>query len=70
MNIKKDLLLRICLKLIPKWKIIKIIRGPCKGFKWIRGSSNNAECIGAYEIKKQLILGFVPNLKIFNLKQP
>lgn len=52
----EDKFRRIILNLTPKNKTITIAKGPCKGLKWVRGTSNRAECIGTHEKQFQQIL--------------
>ncbi|MDP3725173.1 MAG: FkbM family methyltransferase [Nanoarchaeota archaeon] len=49
-------LLRLPLGCIPKNAVMRILQGPNKGLKWIKGSGNNSYWLGAYEIEKQQIM--------------
>lgn len=55
-KVPKDSKLRKELDSIPGDQIIKINKGVCQGLKWIRGSSNRAECIGTHEWDKQFVM--------------
>jgi FkbM family methyltransferase len=42
-------LIRMPLSLIPKGTVIRIIGGPIKGWRWIKGSHNDSVWMGVYE---------------------
>jgi len=45
--------LRLPLRLIPKRAVVRILRGPLFGKKWIAGSSIHGCWLGTYELEKQ-----------------
>lgn len=49
-------LLRLPLKIIPGFMVMKIRRGPYRGMKWIAGSSTHGCWLGTYELNKQTVL--------------
>lgn len=46
-------LLRLPLRMIPHSMLMRIRYGPCRGMKWIAGSSNHGCWLGTYELEKQ-----------------
>lgn len=46
-------LLRLPLRMIPHSMVMRILSGPCRGMKWIAGSSNHGCWLGTYELEKQ-----------------
>lgn len=57
--------LRLFLWLIPQSAIIRILQGPLKNKKWIKGSGVNGYWIGSYESDGQKV--FIKNLKKGNV---
>jgi FkbM family methyltransferase len=47
--------LRLPLKLIPSETVVRILQGPLKGYKWVKGSSINGCWLGTYEMDKQVL---------------
>ena len=45
--------LRFPLRMIPHSMVMRIQRGPCRGMKWIAGSSDHGCWLGTYELEKQ-----------------
>lgn len=62
-------LLRLPLRMIPHSMVMRILSGPCRGMKWIAGSSNHGCWLGTYELKKQkAILRFIkPGMIIYDI---
>jgi FkbM family methyltransferase len=46
--------LRLPLRLIPRWAVLPILQGPLRGKKWIAGSGNHGYWLGSYEMKKSI----------------
>lgn len=49
-------LLRLPFKLIPKGLNVRVMSGPCKGMRWIVGSSIHGCWLGTYELEKQSVI--------------
>lgn len=49
-------LLRKPLRLIPRGTVLRIVRGPNKGCKWVTGSGNHAYWMGFYEYDKSQLM--------------
>jgi FkbM family methyltransferase len=45
-------ILRLPLSLIPREAQVRILRGPLRGMKWIKGSGPNAYWFGTYEVER------------------
>ena len=45
-------LLRLPLALIPRGMVVPILQGPCKGMRWVVGSSTHGCWLGSYESEK------------------
>lgn len=54
-------ILRLFLRLIPKNAVVRILQGPLKHKKWIKGSGVNSYWLGSYELSGQKV--FMENLK-------
>lgn len=54
-------ILRFFLRFIPKNTVVRILQGPLKGKKWIKGSGVNGYWLGSYESEEQKI--FIENIK-------
>ena len=52
-------LLRLLLRMIPHSMVMKIRYGPCRGMKWIEGSSNHGCC--RRRVIEKLLLGDITN---------
>ena len=49
-------LIRYPLRLLPDGAVVRVLRGPARGAKWIVGSATHGCWLGTYEIDKQLEL--------------
>ena len=45
-------ILRLPLSLIPRETEVRILRGPLRGMKWIKGAGPNASWFGTYEVSR------------------
>jgi hypothetical protein len=45
-------ILRLPLSLIPREAEVRILRGPLRGMKWIKGSGPNAYWFGTFEVAR------------------
>lgn len=50
-------ILRLPLSLIPRETQVRILRGPLRGMKWIKGSGPNAYWFGTYEVARMRAFG-------------
>lgn len=62
-------LIRLPLHLIPKEVVMRVWRGPCKGMRWIVGSSIHGCWLGTYESRKQQIVQqyLKPGMTVFDI---
>ena len=48
-------ILRLPLRLIPPQAVVRMLRGSCKGMKWIAGSNDHGHWLGSYECAKRIV---------------
>jgi FkbM family methyltransferase len=47
-----DSILRLPFSLIPHEAVVRILRGPLRGMKWVKGAGPNAYWVGTYEVAR------------------